>query len=131
MDVKKVCAGLCVLLVLWGCETVEINKPSLEGRYIGYFNRSGGDTADVALEFIDQKFEGESAEARYPAIGKGVFRQTENSIEFIDSSRWAADFDPSLVLAGQFNFKKNHDGTIRIWKETGKAIDELILRRTH
>lgn len=128
---KNWCAGLCALFILWGCETVESNKPSLEGRYIGYFNRSGGDTADIALEFIDQQFEGESAEARYPAIGKGAFKQTENSIEFIDSSSWASDFDPSLVLAGQFNFKKNIDGTIRIWKENGEAIDELILKRTH
>ena len=118
------------MMYLYSCDSVAADTPSLEGRYVGYFHRSGSDTAEVLLEFMGYQFKGQSNAAGYPVIGNGSFRQTDASINFSDSTQWASNSDGSLVLEGDYQYQENIDGTIRIWKETSNTTDEYILKRS-
>jgi hypothetical protein len=127
--VKKVLAGWCFLMYLYSCDSVAADTPSLEGRYVGYFHRSGSDTAEVLLEFMGYQFKGESNATGYPVIGNGYFKQNDESINFDDANQWASNLEGSLILEGDFQYQQNIDGTIRIWKEENNTTDEYILKR--
>ncbi|HEX7905102.1 MAG TPA: hypothetical protein VF487_14620 [Chitinophagaceae bacterium] len=125
---KTVIGFIVLLVVLTACNKVDSESNSLQGRYIGIFNRTGMDTAQVNLIFNANRFEGESNKQTYPAICRGSYDINYNSIHFTDSCAWTANFDWSLILSGDYNISFN-EGTVRIWKTTGNITDEYLLRQ--
>jgi hypothetical protein len=111
-----------------GCSPSSPEITPLNGTYIGYFHRIGKDTARVTLHFLDNTFEGVSNKEAYPAIGSGRFKQSSNTLFFIDPSVRDSSVDTSLALQGEFNYLYNDDGTLRIWKRSSEAEDEFILK---
>jgi hypothetical protein len=104
--------------------------PDLQGSYTGSFNRSGmTDTARVSISLSETNFEGQSDIQKYPAICRGSYTTSENSISFVDSCAWTADFDWTLILNGTYNLSLQPDNTIRIWRTNGVVTDEYILQK--
>lgn len=125
---KNICVVLFVLLAIYGCDKVKADASKLEGTYIGYFHRSGRDTARVTLHFTGNIYQGQSTSATYPVIGNGTFDQLAEQINFLDSDK-NIHTDGSLVLKGKYNYQTNNDGTIRIWRQDKEQMDEFILMR--
>jgi hypothetical protein len=127
---KKVVGLLTVVctLLLLACDKTDSESSGLYGRYIGIFNRTGMDTAQVSLLFTGNHFEGQSNKPNYPAVCRGNFQQDNNSIHFSDSCSWTANFDWSLILSGKYNISFMQ-GTVRIWKTNGVVTDEYLLRQ--
>lgn len=121
-----------VALMLWtgavGCTNAGADVAPLNGTYIGYFHRNGKDTARVTLRFENNTFDGSSNKNAYPAIGSGLFRQSESTLSFFPPSGNPSTLDSSLTLKGEYNYLHNDDGTIRIWKTGEQAEDEFILK---
>ncbi len=117
-----------IALVLISCEKADSSSYSLNGRYIGFFSRTGMDTAQVSLLFSGDRFEGESDMTNYPAICTGEFELDNNSVNFNDACAWTANFDWSLILSGNYNINVSN-GTVRIWKTSGAVTDEFLLRQ--
>src|SRR5215204_6388678 len=111
-----------------GCVPAGTEVLPLNGTYIGYFHRSGEDTARVMLRFADNSFEGISNKIAYPAIGSGRFKQSGNSLVFTCRSAEVPAHGVRAALDGEYNFQYNDDGTIRLWKEQSKTGDEFILK---
>ncbi len=104
--------------------------PDLQGSYSGSFNRTGmSDTARVTISLSETSFEGQSNIQKYPAICRGSYTTSENSISFVDSCAWTADFDWTLILNGTYNLSMQPDNTIRIWRTNGTVTDEYILQK--
>jgi hypothetical protein len=115
------------ILLFLACDKTEDGELSLNGRYLGSFNRTGMDTVQVSVLFRDNYFEGQSDRTNYPAICRGSFQTDDNTITFTDSCAWTANFDWSLILSGTYNASLI-DGTLRIWKNNGAVTDEYVLR---
>lgn len=111
-----------------GCDNAGSDVVPLSGTYIGYFHRSGKDTARVTLRFEDNTFDGSSNKAAYPSIGSGQFRQSESTVSFTLPPGEIAAQDSSLTLRGEYNYSYHDDGTIRIWKTRPESEDEFILK---
>ena len=109
------------------CNKAETHVNRLNGAYIGYFNRNHHDTAQVAISFTDNSYQGHSALSNYPALCRGTFEEEESSITFHDSCTWPANLDHTLILKGTFKLKYNDDGSVRIWRQTAGDLDEYIL----
>lgn len=104
--------------------------PELSGVYSGTFNRSGvADTARVSLELDISTFQGQSDTEKYPAICRGSYTATQNSIVFVDSCAWTADFDWTYILNGTYNLSSQPDNAIRIWRTNGTVTDEYLLKK--
>ena len=95
---------------------------------MGLFTRTGMDTSRVSIFFDQNRFEGQSTQVNYPAICRGTFELDENTVTFVDSCAWTANFDWSLILSGTYNINFS-DGTVRIWKTNGAVTDEYLLRQ--
>lgn len=124
--------AIVVLFMLFaglaGCSSSGPDIVPLSGTYIGYFHRIGKDTARVTLHFLDNTFEGSSNKEAYPTIRSGRFKQSSNTLSFIDPSAGGSSGDTTLALQGEFNYLYNDDGTLRIWRKSSKAEDEFILK---
>jgi hypothetical protein len=125
---KSVVLAFMLLAGVAGCDNTGADVVPLSGTYIGYFHRSGKDTARVTLRFEDNRFDGSSNKDAYPAISSGLFRQSENTVSFISPFNMPPSLDSSLVLKGEYNYLYHDDGTIRIWKSSEEAEDEFILK---
>lgn len=113
-----------------GCEKSDNLSNSLEGNYLGIFNRTGMDTVPVSLFFDANRFEGSNSRTYYPAVCMGSFELDNSTIRFVDSCSWTANFDWSLILSGVYNIHFS-DGTVRIWKTHGNITDEYLLRQPY
>ena len=120
--------GLVTLLIFVSCEKSESSNYSLSGNYMGFFSRTGMDTANVSIYFDQDRFQGNIDTPNYPAICAGRFELDNNTISFADSCTWPANFDWSLILSGTYNINVN-DGLVRIWKTNGTVTDEYLLRQ--
>lgn len=125
---KKVLVVAGMLVAIWGCDKVKNDAAKLEGTYIGYFHRSGQDTATVTLHFYGNIYQGQSSSAVYPVIGNGTFDQLSEQINFSDPDD-ADQASKALLLKGEYNYQTNNDGTIRIWRQNDQQLDEFILMR--
>lgn len=123
----------CLLVLLLGiaalgfsCEKDNDRSDNaiLPGRYIGTFSRSGGDTANVVLNFsAEGHFEGSSTQLHYPALCRGSYRTDGSSLFATDSCSWTANFDWTLIFNGEYQFERQ--GTqLRIWRTSGTITDE-------
>jgi len=106
------------------------NTPGdFSGAYVGTFSRTGMDTANVRLNIGNGIFSGQSDRVKYPAICHGSYSQGDNTITFVDSCTWTADFDWSLILNGTYNISYPDNTLIRIWRTSGAITDEYLLRK--
>jgi hypothetical protein len=119
---------ICICCSFIACDKVDNEAHTLSGTYIGIFNRTGMDTAQVSLHFSGHSFEGQSNRSKYPAICHGKVELGKSMISFTDSCSWTADFDWSLVLSGKYNISFA-DKMVRIWKTDGIVTDEYLLRQ--
>ncbi|RTL58402.1 MAG: hypothetical protein EKK37_08680 [Sphingobacteriales bacterium] len=90
------------------------------GIYKGIFYRTApwSDTAQVTLTINGNHYSGESNKSRYPAICNGTFSINNGIAKFENSCPWTADFDWTLILNGEYNYK-NNNGKIEFSREYG------------
>ena|ERR1700733_2854911 len=76
------------------------------GHYQGTFQRIVNDTgtvSQVAINFTNSNYSGESEYAKYPAICNGSFSGLgSDSINFSNACAWTAEFDWSFILNGHY-----------------------------
>ncbi len=102
---------------------------TLDGRYIGFFTRDGGDTSQVSLVFQGNYFQGSSSIDQYPAICEGYFEQSKGTIVFNPTCAFTANFDWSLILKEKYNMQVHEEGTVRIWRIIDGVQDEFLMTR--
>lgn len=131
---KKLLLILFALSFISACKKsneVQTENKTLSGRYLGIFYRTGGDTVNVSLLFIDNNFSGSSDRAKYPAICNGTFNIEKNSgassINFNDNCVWTADFDWSLILEGEYELSFNADNSVTIARHSLASSDYYTL----
>ncbi|MFN8255521.1 MAG: hypothetical protein U0W24_07525 [Bacteroidales bacterium] len=103
---KFVLIFFLVTLVL-ACEVEQpVYKSFPEGTYTGTFQREYGalqtDIVTVTIEFSGNHWSGSGELAKYPALCHGTFSITNNAIVFVNECAWTAEFDWSLILAGEY-----------------------------
>ena len=89
-----------------------------DGVYKGIYYRTTpwNDTSVVTLTISGNQYSGSSDSTRYPAICKGTFRIDNGKIKFENSCAWTADFDWTLILGGEYQYK-NNNGKIEFSRE--------------
>jgi hypothetical protein len=129
---KQSIIWVCVVWLLFSCGRPS-NVNSLEGTYIGYFHHNYKDTVQVSLLFQDNQYSGFRDKKFCPTLGKGVYEQSDNSISFEGTSNEKNnDHSGCPELKGEYSYEINADGSVRIWKKEGNAVnDEYILRKSN
>jgi hypothetical protein len=129
----KYLLAITFLSTLWlSCQKNNDDDSSdkLAGSYSGTFNRTGfGDSSKVRISLGDNQFTGQSDTEKYPAICRGSYEFNDQTISFVDSCAWTADFDWTLILNGTYNISFVDDNSIRIWRTNGAVTDEYLLSR--
>lgn len=116
---------LIVVLVMlfFSCESsYEVGMPNLEGHYSGTFERNGK-SSNVELKLENQQFAGISEVVKYPAICRGDYSISGETITFENECIWTAEFDWTLILSGTWNYVLA-DNTLILTKSNG---DRYIL----
>lgn len=120
-------ATLLIFLILTLACNDDESMPieSLNGAYEGTFSRSGPwikyQSSKVTLTFDGNSYEGSSSIAKYPAICHGTFIPKGQSIEFINTCPWTADFDWTYILSGTFTISGDENEIIMT-----KSYDDLV-----
>lgn len=124
---------IALFSTLWlSCQKNDDNDSpdKLTGTYSGTFNRTGfADSSKVKISLGDNQFTGQSSIAKYPAICRGSYDLSDQTISFVDSCAWTADFDWTLILNGTYNISFVDDNSIRIWRTNGAVTDEYLLSK--
>lgn len=96
-------------LTIVGCvkeaHTIETN---IDGNYIGTFERNGN-VSNVEISFNQGIFEGEGDVEKFPAICKGSFSISDDTISFENDCIWTATLDWTLILGGDWSFTLNNN----------------------
>lgn len=131
---KTLFAFLLSIPLITACkksQELPANDQSLNGRYMGTFYRTGGDTVNVSLLFTETNFSGSSDRPKYPAICSGTFSVNKNgstnTIQFNDACMWTADFDWSLILDGDYELAFKQDKSITIVRHSFASSDYYTL----
>lgn len=102
----------------------ENSNDQIQGRYVGTFSRSGGDTSNVVMTFTPEgRFEGSSSQSRYPALCRGSYSIEDGRLLVTDSCAWTADFDWTLIFSGEYQLERQGN-QLRIWRSSGLVTDE-------
>lgn len=128
---KIILVLLGLTLVLTSCGELNTNENSFDGTYVGYYNRNNKDTIQVSLLFNDNQYSGFREKKFCPILGKGTFEQDHTSISFDNSTLKSTGHQTKPYLNGEYSYKINADGSIRIWKEEDSISDEFILRKSN
>lgn len=115
-----------MISTLFACNNDDNNndRSSVNGAYIGIFEREGV-TSNVKLNLDNGSFTGESETVKFPAICKGSYSITNNSIVFVNECPWTAEFDWSLILSQEWNYVVDNNTLILI----GSNGDKYTLTR--
>ena len=113
-----------VLITAFACNNDDDIQSSIDGEYIGIFERNGN-TSNVELNFNRGTFSGESEIIKFPAICNGNYSFFDNSIEFENLCAWTAEFDWSLIISGSWDYSFA-DNTLTMTKLNG---DKYILTK--
>ena len=115
-------------LIFIGCSKSDENElsdaTSIEGNYIGTFERSGN-LSNVVLDLDNNEFTGSSDSVKFPAICNGEFIISDDTIVFENRCAWYSDFDWTLILYGSWNYTYENS-TLTMVKSNG---DKYILVR--
>lgn len=113
----------CLLIGLASCND-EDSPSNINGEYVGVFERNGNSSA-VELTFTNGIFSGESEIVKFPALCNGTYTISRNTITFTNACAWTAEFDWTLILGGEWDFKLNND-VLTLTKSNG---DKYILNK--
>jgi hypothetical protein len=128
----RILCAVSLIVFLVACKKSNSDSPANElyGKYRGTFNRTGMDTAQVNIHFIDaSRFEGTGGPLNYPSICGGSYQQSGNSLVVNDTCAWTANFDWTLIFDGDYNINFTGENSVRIWKTNGAVTDEYLLNR--
>ena len=123
-----------LLLVATGCKkstpTPLTAFPDPSGTYTGTFQREpGGQIAQVSLAFSGGEWSGTSQIRRYPGLCSGTYSVSgNNKITFTNACVWTADFDWTLILAGDYDLNTT-DNVLEISKQASNARDVYRLSK--
>lgn len=97
------------ILVLFAALSCKQSKSpvSIEREYLDTFYR-GEDSAPVEVTLEAGNFTGEIRN-RFPAICRGNYTFSGNTISFQDACIWTADFDWTLILSGTWHYSRHND----------------------
>jgi hypothetical protein len=131
---KQLLCGLILVVLIAACKKNNNNNNTttgdIYGRYTGTFSRTGMDTVPVTLFFKnDNTFEGTGGAANYPAICSGHFQKSSNTLMVSDTCVWTANFDWSLIFAGNYSISFSGTNAVRVWRTNGAITDEYLLRK--
>ncbi|MDP3442531.1 MAG: hypothetical protein Q8T08_06670 [Ignavibacteria bacterium] len=101
-------------IFLTACQKEEnIDRASLDGTYKGSFQRIIAEAdpmiSEVTITFTANRWNGSSNIAKYPALCGGTYLVEEQSVVFHNDCIWTAEFDWSLILAGNYKIEVNGD----------------------
>jgi hypothetical protein len=123
---------LFLALASFSCED-DISKlpvESLSGSYSGIFGKSHPQikykASDVTLTFDGDIFYGQGEFIDYPAICRGFFSISGDSILFVDSCAWTADRVWENILSGSFQLEQKGDEII-FKRQRGETTDRYVL----
>jgi hypothetical protein len=122
-----------MVLILYACnknDSDDSTENSIYGRYTGTFYRTGMDTTQVQLAFLNtNRFEGSGQRPLYPAICSGDFIFDGDRLGVNDTCTWTANFDWTLIFDGNYQVSFTGTNSIRIWRTNGAVTDEYLLRK--
>ena len=109
---QKICILFIFLIGLTSCnKKLENPKEVINGKYIGTFERKGN-KSNVELNLTDKTFVGKGESPKFPGICEGTYATSGNTITFINTCNWTAEFDWSLILSGDWAFSLNNNTLI-------------------
>jgi hypothetical protein len=126
-----------LLISVIGCskdkEEKEIREElSAGGIFKGTFQRqtnTGGAIVPITLELKGNTYSGSVGAPgyRYPVIGRGSFTVKDNTIKFLDSLYYTADFDWSLILSEEYKASRQGDSIVlsRSYESNRKDVYKL------
>ncbi|HUH29366.1 hypothetical protein [Gelidibacter sp.] len=101
-----------LLIIVFSCKNDDDSFQSeIDGEYIGIFERNEN-TSKVELHFNNGSFNGQSDIEKFPAICKGAYSISENTISFVNECPWTAEFDWSLILNDKWTFRISKNSLI-------------------
>jgi len=105
---KNILLTIIFLSALACSKSDDESNINVEGNYIGTFERKGT-ISNVEIDLKNSAFTGKSDTEKFPAICRGSFEMSHNTVTFRDECPWTAEFDWSLILSGKWDvrFKKN------------------------
>lgn len=96
-----------LVITIFSCsKEVENIESSIDGNYIGIFERNGT-TSNVELTFRNGTWSGESEIVKFPALCNGSYSSSGNVLTIENACVWTAEFDWSLILSGDWNYNMN------------------------
>lgn len=103
----------CLTLCIVSCKKTKCPSPGFDGTYKGTFQRlPGGGLAQVTLTFASGNWSGVSDTRNYPALCKGTYTLSTDSINFANQCVFTADFDGTLILHGGYKKVQHGDSLI-------------------
>jgi len=98
-----------ILITLFSCNNDDNqDQLNINGQYIGTFERNGN-TSIVELNFNDRIYTGESNTEKFPAICRGSYSVSKNTITIINGCPWTTNFDSTLIFSGEWEFSFKND----------------------
>lgn len=115
---------LVLLVPMLGCNQDDENLQALDGTYMGVFERDQ-QAVKVELSFDNGTYQGYSERLKFPALCRGTYTVSGSKITFANDCPWTAEFDWTLILSGEWDFKLT--GNILIL--TSSSGDKYTLTR--
>lgn len=99
-------------LAFKSCSSDDVVNQDLNGEYTGTFTKidvSGETyTNPVTVVFSGENNYKSSGNSNYvPAGGSGTYEKGNSTITFSDINHWTTNFDPNLILAGEYEYSLN------------------------
>ena len=108
--------GIISVWVLLSCNANTDPMPTLQGTYVGNFQRDNNRTHQVELTFTGNRYSGKVApservnyDATAPVICRGSFVIDQQTIDFQDECVYTANFDWTLILSQRWTFSINNN----------------------
>jgi len=115
-----------IFIAIASCEKSK-DEIAPDGVYTGTFQRQlafgGGDISNVTITFSSNTWTGSSDKVKYPALCHGTFSISDQKITFNNECAWTAEFDWSLILAGEYDFVSDGQQLKIIRDYSGPATD--------
>jgi len=111
---KKIGGLLLLIVCLASCKKNCGIEHMIQGNYTGTFVRwqgKDGPVSHVKLTLSGSAFNGSSDSVYYPAICSGTFNTSSNpdSIHFVNTCAFPADFDWTFILNGSYKLVQTGD----------------------
>ena len=110
-------------LAIKSCNNDDGFNEKLSGEYAGTFtftSLSGESRSNpVTISFSGENDYQSSRNSDYiPAGGSGTYEKENSTITFTDLNIWTTNFDPNLILAGEYEYSLNGDSLMISAKRT-------------